>query len=100
MEKNIKKLVEVANSLGFKSFVFMQKAGPVNTFHFENMKMSDLVNIMIAGFMHVVNMEIKNHPEYTFERKALYGGLMNDFKDLVKKYDEKINADIKANGGK
>lgn len=90
MEKKIKDLVKYAQSIGLEHFALLISAGPMSTFHYQDMKMKDLVNLMIGGFLNVIQREVDSHPEYSPARKALYGSLQADFAALIKSYDGKI----------
>lgn len=90
MDQILKKVSQHASSLGLENFVLAVKRGKLMTFHFQNMRISDAMEMAIAFFHHVINIELEKHPEYSKEYRQLYLDLAKDFDALVKKYNGKF----------
>ena len=97
MDQKIKSVALRAKNLGLTSFILMAKQpGDKNEspsrllIHIENTSIKDAMDAMIAGFRHVISLEIDNHPEYTEPYKDLFRELDTEFIKLIKSNNQKF----------
>lgn len=85
------KLVKSANMLGLKSFLLGTKtANNQVTVRFEALSMNDALQICLGSLQQTLAMELKNHPEYSFEYQNIFRDLSSDINGAVAKANQRV----------
>lgn len=85
-----KRIAEAAKREGLTGFLLGFRHGPLATFHYENLSIKAIMELMISGFHNVLSMEVEAHPEYSKEYRQIFLDLARDFNALVKSADKKL----------
>lgn len=92
LQKQINSIVLQARAAELKSFLLGIKDGPLVTFHFQEITGKDAMTIIVAGFRHLINMELEKHPEYSAEYRNIFKQMLDQFEKMIKDSNEKFLA--------
>lgn len=78
-----------AKKAGLDHFVLATKNETSVTIHFEDVSIKNAMEIIIAGFHNILQMDVEKHPEYTKQTKQVYTDLQKEFDAAIRKFNKK-----------
>lgn len=83
---------------GFETFVIGAPPDPDGVIHmrFNKIPMQSAMNIVCALYAAAIDTELKNHPEYPKARVKIFTDLMDEFRAMIKRSNEKMRKLNKA----
>ena len=91
-EKQFESACKHLVDLGLPTFVIGAPPDEDNVIHmrFNNIKMQDALNVINSLFLNAIDIELKNHPEYSKEYASIFQGLKQDFIEIIRKSNAKV----------
>lgn len=92
MQTKIQKAAAAAKATGLEHFLLATKTNETSiTVHFENISIKHSMEIIIAGFHQLVQMDVEKNPQFSDQVKQVYVDLQKDFDAAIRKFNANLN---------
>lgn len=89
-DQKIKSVVQRAKTVGLASFVLGLRNGEMMTFHFENIKLSDAMSLVIGMFHQILATNKEKSPDMKPERTKIFDEMEAEVDRVIRVYNQKL----------